>query len=180
MNMYFVAVVLPEELNEKILEWKRHMYEKYKCCVGLKSPAHITIVPPFWMEAYKEEQLLSDVEAISREFRSFPMATNNFSAFRPRTIFVAVSPSDELARLKKASDDFFRENEFYNLKIETRAFHPHITIATRDLFKKDFFEVWPYFAEKKFEKEWTASGLSVLRHNTKNWDVIYTAKFDQQ
>ncbi|MEI6946217.1 2'-5' RNA ligase family protein [Paraflavisolibacter sp. H34] len=178
MNMYFLAVVLPEELNEEILEWKRHMYEKYKCCVGLKSPAHITIVPPFWMEANKEEQLLSDVDVISKDVPPFPMATRNFSAFRPRTIFVDVRPSDELDRLKKAADDFFRENEFYNIKVETRPFHPHITIATRDLFKKDFFEAWPYFEQKQFEREWTAAGLSVLRHNTKNWDVIYTARFE--
>jgi 2'-5' RNA ligase len=105
------------------------------------------------------------------------MATHNFSAFKPRTIFIAPEPNDELNNIKKAMDDFFKNNSFYNIKIETKPFHPHITIATRDLYKKSFHEIWPWFAEKKFIEEWTVEGISLLRHNKKNWDVIYTSQF---
>jgi 2'-5' RNA ligase len=74
-------------------------------------------------------------------------------------------------------DDFFRLNSFYKIKIDTRPFHPHITIATRDLFKKSFCEAWPVFEKESFKEEWQVNGLSVLRHNKKNWDVIYTSQF---
>ena len=47
MQMYFNALVLPEQLDKKILTYKSWMADKYNCKVGLKSPAHITIVPPF-------------------------------------------------------------------------------------------------------------------------------------
>ena len=56
MQMYFVAIVLPSHLNEKLLAYKQLMLEKYNCKVALKSPAHITLVPPFWMEEEKEQQ----------------------------------------------------------------------------------------------------------------------------
>jgi 2'-5' RNA ligase len=176
--MYFIAIMLPSHLNEKVLKYKNLMLEKYNCQVGLKSPAHITLVPPFWMEDEKEEQLISDINSLSRDLHPFQVSTNNFSAFSPRTIFIAVSPNDQLAEIKKRSDFFFKSNS-YHIKIETRPFHPHITIATRDLFKKSFHEIWPWFAEKKFEEEWIADGLSLLRHNKKNWDVIYTSQFDK-
>lgn len=178
--MYFIAVVLPEELNRKVLPLKQYMLDDYHCKVGLKSPAHITIAPPFWMDHALEQDLLSDVDHLSRQFSAFPLHTNNFSAFKPRTIFIAVKHSGELNTLKKQADEFFGAKPQYKIKIENRPFHPHITIATRDLLKKAFSEAWPHFEKQAFEEEWTAQGLSVLRHNTRNWDVIHTGMFGQQ
>jgi 2'-5' RNA ligase len=177
--MYFIAFVLPGSLNEKVLKYKQMMLDKYNCKVALKSPAHITLVPPFWMEENKLQQLISDISSLSKRFRSFNITTNNFSAFKPRTIFIAVAPNEQLDEVKKAVDVLFKDNSFYDLKIETRPFHPHITIATRDLFKKSFYEIWPWFAEEKFAEEWAAEGISILRHNKKNWDVIYTSQFEK-
>lgn len=177
MQMYFIAIVLPQHLNEKVLNYKNMMLEKYNCTVGLKSPAHITLVPPFWMEDQKEQQLISDIENLSNYLYPFHISTNNFSAFKPRTIFIEPILTDELFKVKKATDNLFRNNSLYNITIETRPFHPHITIATRDLFKKSFYEIWPWFAEKKFMEEWITEGISILRHNKKNWDVIYTSQF---
>jgi len=177
--MYFIALVLPQSLNEKVLKYKNMMLEKYNCKVGLKSPAHITLVPPFWMDEEKEGQLISDINSLSKNLHPFNLSTNNFSAFKPRTIFIAPAPNTELDNVKNATDEFFKNNSFYNIKIDARPFHPHITIATRDLYKKSFYEIWPWFAEKKFLEEWTAEGISILRHNKKNWDVIYTSQFNQ-
>jgi 2'-5' RNA ligase len=178
MRMYFIAIVLPTQLNEKVLKHKQMMLDKYNCKVGLKSPAHITLLPPFWMEDEKEESLISDIDSLNNRFQPFLISTNNFSAFRPRTIFIALSPNENLNEVKAATDAHFKTNSFYNIKIDTRPFHPHITIATRDLYKKSFHEIWPWFAEKEFLEEWTIDGSSILRHNKKNWDVIHTSQFN--
>jgi 2'-5' RNA ligase len=169
--------VLPQPINEKVLKYKQMMLEKYNCKVGLKSPAHITLVPPFWMEAEKEQQLISDINSLNGSLPPFYLSTNNFSAFKPKTIFIALTPNEKLNEAKRTIDMLFKNNSFYNIKIDTKPFHPHITIATRDLFKKDFHEVWPWFAEKKFAEGWVAKGISILRHNKKNWDVIHTSQF---
>jgi 2'-5' RNA ligase len=177
MQMYFIAIVLPAHLNEKVLKYKNMMLEKFNCKVGLKSPAHITLVPPFWMEEEKEESLISDLENLSSQIAPFLVTTNNFSAFKPRTIFIQPVLTEELNKAKQAVDVVFRNNPLYNIKIETRPFHPHITIATRDLYKKSFHEIWPWFAEKEFKEEWMVEGISILKHNKKNWDVVYTSQF---
>ena len=174
--MYFVAVVLPEEFDTKILTYKKWMAEKYGCKVGLKSPAHITIVPPFYTEPAKEEQLKSDIQTVSSSIATFTIRTNNFSAFKPRTLFIAVEENEQLKLLKKTSDNLFRNTDF-KIKIENRPFHPHITIATRDLYKKDFADAWPQFEEKLFKEEFDAKGLSLLKHNSRTWDVVYTSTF---
>ena len=174
--MYFVAIVLPPDLNKKIRQWKELMHEKYGCKVSLKSPAHITLIPPLWMEEEKEQQLIKDVDTISSSIAPFTIAINNFSAFKPRTIFAGVVVSKELRSLKAAVDDHFLQTG-HTIKIDTRPFHPHITIATRDLHKKDFQEAWSVFETKRFKTEWEAKGLSVLRHNRTCWEVIHTSKF---
>jgi 2'-5' RNA ligase len=174
--MYFMAIVLPSHLNEKAAHWKNYMFEKYKCKVGLKSPAHITLIPPFWMEEMQEQIFLNNIDTIATTLSPFIIKCNNFSAFKPRTIFIDVHPNEQLIKLKAAVDSFFKKSDF-KIKLDRRPFHPHITIATRDLFKKSFYEAWPFFAEQKFEEEWQVNSLSVLRHNKKNWDVIATSQF---
>lgn len=174
--MYFIAIVLPDELNKKILKWKNFMHEKFGCKVGLKSPAHITLIPPFWMHEEKGQALIADIDVISLSVQPFTIAIRNFSAFKPRIIYVDVVVNEELRLLKSAADKFF-SNTDYKIKTESRPFHPHITIATRDLHKKAFHEAWPLFETKKFKAEWGANGLSLLRHNSTNWDVIYASTF---
>jgi 2'-5' RNA ligase len=174
--MYFIAIVLPASLNEKILRLKNFMYAQYKCEVGLKSPAHITLIPPFWMKQGKEALLLKDADTIAGNCVPFIARTKNFSAFKPRTIFIDVEKNENLFTVKETAEHFFKSSE-YKIKIDTRPFHPHITIATRDLFKKDFFDAWPKFENEKFEEEWEVKSLSVLRHNKKNWDVVQTSQF---
>ena len=175
--MYFVAIVLPTHLDEKVIRWKEWMQRHYNCKVGLKSPAHITLVPPFWMDQSEEQLLINAVASISKDLSSFVVSTNNFSAFKPRTIFIDLQKSVELEDAKKAVDIFFNREERFAAKVDARPFHPHITIATRDLFKKSFYEAWPLFEKEKFIEEWRVEGISVLRHNKKNWDVIYTSQF---
>jgi 2'-5' RNA ligase len=180
IKMYLIAIVLPQPLNERILSYKNFMLERFDCKVGLKSPAHITIIPPFWMEDEKEIQLFNDIDNLSSGIASFQIATNDFSAFKPRTIFIDVKPNKQLNSVKQSTDKFFKQRPEYKAKIENRPFHPHITIATRDLHKKAFYEAWPLFQNKNFEEEWTAKGMAVLRHNGRNWDVICTSSFAQE
>jgi 2'-5' RNA ligase len=176
-QMYFIAIVLPQHLDEKILPYKKLVLEKFDCKVGLKSPAHITIIPPFWMEDEKEAGLLHDTDNLCSGIHSFQIVTKNFSAFKPRTIFIDVEKNEQLKQVKQAADSFFKQRSLYKMKIENRNFHPHITIATRDLHKKTFYEAWQLFETKEFTEEWMATGMSVLRHNKSNWNVIHTSGF---
>jgi len=175
--MYFIAQVLPPHLNEQVLQWKWLMQERYGCKVALKSPAHITLVPPFWLDEQFEAALVQDTNTVVAGVAAFTIITNGFSAFKPRTIFIAVEPNAHLDALKKKVDDFFAGKEAYKVKLDRRPFHPHITIATRDLHKKTFAEAWPLFETKAFKEEWTADSISVLRHNKKNWEVFHMATF---
>ena len=177
MTMYFIAIVLPQDLNAEIITYKKMMLEKWGCKVGLKSPAHITLIPPSWLPPEVEKEIISDLDHLAKHFSPFVIDTINFSSFKPRTIFIDVVLSNELNEVKKVVNNFFKQNTKYAVKTDNRPFHPHITIATRDFSKSVFAEAWPYFQEKEFTKSFTASGISLLRHNGAIWDIIHTAQF---
>ena len=169
MKMFFIALLLPEELNEKVRVYKKYMQERYGCSVALRSPAHITLVPPFWFDENNELSLVQSLENF--EFGpGFTLTTHHFSSFPPRTIFIALDPSDELNHLKERSDLHFRQSGLA-IPTDARPFHPHITIATRDLHKKNFHESWAYFKDRNFMHSFRVERLSLMKHNGSIWEV---------
>ena len=90
MNMYFVALVAPPGINEDVLKWKNFFRERYECMVALKSPAHITLIPPFWMKEELEDDLIRSLEEFSVAKNKFPVELKNFDAFKPTVIYVDV------------------------------------------------------------------------------------------
>lgn len=176
-SMYFIAIVLPEEINQAVLPLKQWMFDHYQCKVGLRSPAHITLVPPFWMEEDLENDLVKELDEVTKHLTAFTISTNNFSSFKPSTIFIAVEENSILDKTRQMTVDHFKQKSRFKMKFDQRPFHPHITISTRDLFKKSYYEAWEYFCNKEFRMEGLINGISILRHNKKNWDVFHTSQF---
>ena len=178
MNMYFVALVAPEEIDRQILKWKNFFKENYGCTVALKSPAHITLIPPFWMNEELEKDLIKSIDEFSTAKNKFEIALKDFAAFKPRVIYVDVLKNELLNGLHESLSDFIYKQNKFPIKKEDRSFHPHVTLATRDLYKKAFYEAWEIFSVRKYEVLWLVKGISLLRHNKKNWDVIFTSQFE--
>ena len=176
MNMYFIALVAPEEIDQQVLKWKNLFKERYECSVALKSPAHITIVPPFWMNEELENDLINSVREFSITKTKFEITLQNFAAFQPKVIFVDVVKNKMLNDLYQSFADFIISQNKFPIKKEDRHFHPHVTLATRDLYKKAFQESWEIFSKKKYEALCIFNGISLLRHNKKIWDVISTSQ----
>ncbi|MDB5252523.1 MAG: hypothetical protein JWP27_1692 [Flaviaesturariibacter sp.] len=176
-ELYFAALVLPEELNTEIAVYKQRMLDDFGCRVALRSPAHITLLPPFRMDAAQESALVAALDDCLAGISPFMVSTNGFGSFRPRTIFIEPVMSDALAALKKQVDVFARNNTSFGAAADVRPFHPHITIATRDLSREAFAVAWTDWADQPFAREWRADGLSLLRMGQKKWEVINTSPF---
>ncbi len=177
MHMYYLAIVAPEEINKEVLQWKNFFKERYSAVVALRSPAHITLIPPFWMKDDLEKELIDAISEFCNTQESFNIQLKDFSVFKPKAVFIDVLKTERLENVHRALNEFIKNENKFPIKKDERIFHPHITLATRDLYKKVFFEAWEIFSIKKYQAEWMASGISLLRHNKKNWDVVYTSQF---
>jgi 2'-5' RNA ligase len=123
-----------------------------------------------------ENDLINSIREFSITKTKFEIGLQNFAAFQPKVIFVEVMKSEILDNFYQSFADFiFGQNKF-PIKKEDRPFHPHVTLSTRDLYKKAFHEAWEIFSKKKYEALWIVNGISLLRHNKKNWDVIFTSQ----
>lgn len=175
MPLFFVAVLLPDDLNEKISEWKRYMKQHYGCKVALRSPAHITLVPPFNLKDEQVAALDSSLTYIANKQKTFSIALNGFSAFPQGVIYVRVGKSPELPDLKSMVEEELVSKSF-PIKVDERPFVAHVTIANRDIGKADFSDAWAFFKEQKYEASFSADHLALLKNEPEGWRLV--KKFD--
>ncbi len=179
MHMYYLAILAPEEINEEVLKWKNFFKERFNCIKALNSPAHITLIPPFWMNDHSEKDLIDALKIFCRRQDRVLIQLKDFSAFEPKVIYVDVVKNERLELLHQNFNDFICSQNKFPVKRSETIFQPHISLATRDLYKKDFQTAWELFSKKKYEAAWMANSISLLRHNKKNWEVISTSQFSQ-
>jgi 2'-5' RNA ligase len=176
--MYFIAIVAPDELNNQVLVWKNYMGQHYGCKAALRSPAHITLVPPFSMKEENENELSNYLKEFSAAEKSFPIHVKDFYNFKPRVIFLHVELDSLLIELKERLDIYLLSLQKFPVKKEERPFHPHITIANRDLHKKDFPKAWDYFQNLSFTARFPANNVSLLKHNNTHWNIARNFQFE--
>ena len=171
-NMYFVAIVCPPEINDKVLQYKNWMRDRFGCIVALKSPAHITLVPPFWLEASNEEQLLRTLEQFAGNSTEVEIHLNGFSHFGNRVIFINVTNTPLLDELKRRTEDHFSQAFAGLIKKDERPFHPHVTIANRDLKPAAFDQAWEYFSRQEFVAIFNTKAIAILKAVDGKWLVV--------
>ena len=169
--LYFIAIVAPSHIDEQVLIWKKYMEQHYGCKVALRSPAHITLVPPFSMKEESEIELSNYLQEFSSGEKSFSIRVKDFDNFKPHVIFLHVEPGGPLLQLQERLNEYLLSLKKFPIKKEERPFHPHITIANRDLPKKDFAKAWAYFQTLSFTAEFTAGSVSLLKHNNHRWEI---------
>lgn len=175
-NLYFVAIVPNPELVEKIRVLKQQVADKYFSFASLKLPAHITLIPPFYLKIEKENQLIELLQKNVKGFLPFNIGLNGFGNFKPKVIYINV---EENSVLKNLFMLFFNEyNHFVGLEEKPKSkFHPHITIAFRDLDKEHFTEAWNYFNPLPFSECFNTQSITLFKHNGKVWEVLKELKF---
>lgn len=169
---FFVALIPPEPLAGEIMAWKEEFNARFNSKAALRSPAHLTLHMPFEWPEKRNQELLSVFGQTAKATAPFQIQLKGFGAFPPRVIYVAVTPSQELSTFQQAVNEQARK-QLYLLHPthNDRGFHPHLTVAFRDLRKIDFPTAWDLVVDAAFDKTWTANELALLRHDGKCWQV---------
>lgn len=170
MALYFIALVPPIPLQEKIKSIKEEIAEKYHARHALKLPAHITLRIPFKKTEGEEKDLVTVLEKFVEQEISFEIDLFGFGSFPPRVLFVNVANQEPVIELHNRLQKTFEQ---YTGEIQERQnFHPHITLATRDLARDEFRKAWSELKIRHFEDSWHVDHLTLFKHNGKKWDVL--------
>lgn len=177
VKKYFLAIVIPTPLFEKVEAVKQNLFVQHDLKGALRSPAHITLHRPFEWKEEKENVLIEQLNVFNFS-PDFNIELNNFSFFEPRVIYVNVLPNNQLLALHDALKMHAKkELKLFNEVNDSRGYHPHITVASRDLKKPLFFELKNYFEDEKLSGTFTCSNFSLLKLE-KKWEVLKTFSFN--
>jgi 2'-5' RNA ligase len=172
-KLYFVAIVPPSPIYEEAFEQKVYFKTKYNSKASLNSPPHITLHMPFrWVEK-NEDELVSHLSAFAGENLPVSIHLNGFSSFPPRVIFINVDITPELERLQKNLQRYFkRQLNLFNANYKELPFHPHLTLAFRDLKKPNYQKAREEFIGKNYQASFLADKIALLKHSGSVWEVF--------
>jgi 2'-5' RNA ligase len=177
LQKYFLAIVPSEPLLSDIQNIKQSVFDNYKSKGALRSPGHITLHMPFSFDESKENKL---IECLSEfQFKTtFPISLNNYDCFEPRVIFINVQEQTELFDFQKQLVSHIKRHlNIFNQSDDMRGFHPHITIAFRDLKKPTFYKAWEEYKSKTFSADFICNSFSLLKHQNDEWIVLRKFEF---
>jgi 2'-5' RNA ligase len=180
MALYFIGILAPRDIQQVVLGWKHYMLQRFGCRNALKSPAHITLIPPFELETGKQQLLNGYLDQFSVGQVDFSISIRNFSHFGNRVIFASVEDNPDLQKLQTALESWLGGASLFHLKDAGRSFHPHITIANRDLDQKDFFPAWNHFSLQTYSAHFKAGSLSLLLHDANKWNLVHSSGFQPE
>lgn len=171
LTLYFLALIPPEPLRESVKSLKEEMRDRFGAGHALKSPAHITLQMPFKRPAGQEKDMMARLAAFSAEESAFKVDLSGFDCFALRVIYVRVSRHEPIIGLhNRLKTHLLSTMNFSQEEVGSR-FHPHLTIATRDLRKGAFHQAWQEFESRPFEASFLADSLYLLKHNGRHWDI---------
>lgn len=177
LQKYFIAIIPPEPIYSEIETIKRTVSDKYNNKSALRSPAHITLHMPFEWKSEKEELIINALDKFSFS-TTFSVTLNNYSAFEPKVVFIDVAHNNSLIQLQSELVQHIKlQLNIFNQANDMRGFHPHITIAFRDLKKSDFYRMMDEYKEKKINTDFSVSSFFLLKHTGKNWLPYKEFKF---
>lgn len=171
MHLYFVAISIPEPISSEIRIFQQEMAEQFESSRQLKIPVHITLIPPF--RFISDDDVIKGFEKATSKliFRS-DIELNGFNQFREKVLFVSIEQNEELDETRSKIFERITDELSLQWPDYTSNFHPHITIANRDLSYKAFQKAWPIFRERTFSRRFNNIEIVLYKHVKGKWHQL--------
>ena len=170
MIHYFIAVLPDPVIREEVTAFKLECDRLFEARHSLKSPPHLTLIPPFRWPPGKRYELREALVEFAAQEMPFAVELENFNCFEPRVLYVDVKKNEELKALQARLAGFLDRRLGFRQK-RGHGFNPHMTIAHRDLKEERFSEAWAHFSQKRYRRQFTEDKLALLRHSNGKWEV---------
>ncbi len=115
--------------------------------------------------------------------KQFIIQLKDFGAFenkRNPVVFVQPVVTKELQALQQQLIANFSSVFPGNIHPTDLDFHPHMTIAYRDLSPEMFQQAWNEYKHKSLDEAFEVDAVYLLQHDSKKWNIISTYNLAQQ
>ncbi len=169
--LYFIAVIPPADIQKQVTHFKEVARDRFQSKRALNSPPHITLIPPFRHPAKQEQELIGLLDAFNAQLVAFPISLQDFGAFPPRVIFIDIEPSSALKTCRESLLHWCQQ-EIGLPDNSPFGFHPHMTIAFKDLKQGTFPAAWDHFEAIAYEASFWVREVFLLRFDSGQWQTI--------
>ncbi|PWT74867.1 MAG: RNA 2',3'-cyclic phosphodiesterase [Bacteroidetes bacterium] len=173
-KLYFIAILMPPEIANSVITIKEEFAARFKSRHALKTPPHVTLQAPFYMSEKEEVEFRQQLSVFFERIPPFFLQFNNFASFKKKkfpVIYINPDKNEELEVIHEDLMYFLRELNFP--EEQTRiSFHPHMTIANRDLTGDQFEAAWPEFENRIFHAKFRVRQVHLLRHDGEKWEPV--------
>ena len=176
--LFFIALLPDEVIQKEVTQFKEYAAKHFRSSRALRSPPHITLIPPFKWPEERVGELYAVLEPFAAEEYPFQLGLDNFNSFAPRVIFVDVEKKAELYGLQSRLEAYLEVR--LDLKNKSHhAYHPHMTVAFKDLRRSVFPEAWAYFSKLKYKRAIEVNAVALLQHSGARWEVLHEFVFEE-
>lgn len=173
LPLYFVGLIPQGEVKKQIDNIRNQNSGRFGCRVALKSPPHITVLPPFRIEPENVEAMKSVVRSSFPSPNGLLVKFSDVGTFERRTIFLDVLNDHHLnafdvkaKELVAAYPHYFQNARFHEV------FHPHVTLANRDILPEYFDEMVSYLRNKIYPIMCDSLRLEILHLERGRWEIV--------
>lgn len=177
-TLFFVALLPDEAIQQEVTALKGVAAEQFGSSHALKSPPHITIIPPFRLSVAQLPALEHTLSLAASQLAPFPVRLNGFDHFGRRVIFVDVGMDEPLLNSYRLTSEVFHQQ--LGLKPDSRPFHAHMTVAFKDLHPSVYPKAWAYFSSQPYKRTFMAQALTLLKHSGQRWEPQGSYKLSVQ
>jgi len=192
---FFVAIELPQPISDRAWEVHRQLANIDSQIKTLKSPPHITLLPPFPWETEDLPKLQASLRAFAASQPPLAIALDGFSGFKPKVVYIKVVENPYLEQLyrdllahleadldlapkslskKATAPPHPSPSEVPNVaatkKNQPRPILPHITLAKR-LNQPRYRKLMDTLKEQSFQFEFTATHITLFIYKENCWKV---------
>ena len=176
-RLFFIAIVPTKNVADAITAIKHDFAARFGSSRALRVMPHITLKAPFKMPESKRAGLLQWFGKLDLKCAAFDVILKDFGAFdNPENpvIFVKPETSALLEKLQTAIIDKVSSLLPKAVGMTDTHFHPHMTVAYRDLTRENFENAWAEYQHRAFSASFRADAICLLEHDGTKWNIVAT------
>jgi 2'-5' RNA ligase len=175
-SLYLLAILPPPLMSVEIHQVRQECADRFKVYKALRPPIHITLYKPFHADEALEKRIINLLAAATKDLPSFIQHLEDFGSFRKKVVYINALKSRELINLQAAVKSVIISNQFDPKPDEKdiNSFHPHITIAYRDISAGIFQEIWKEYENRDLKLSFPVEDFTLLKHQHEKWNPVFS------
>ncbi|MBN3521375.1 RNA 2',3'-cyclic phosphodiesterase [Algoriphagus lutimaris] len=177
---YFLAIVPDGELQEKATALKLELKDRFNIKYALKSPAHITLKMPFTYNEAKEDYLIERLQEFMIHYSPLELTIGGIDTFGNRVVFLKVKGNEDLFQLQTNLKTFCKRELKLNDELSDRNYHPHMTLAFKDLKKNPIPNIIKVLDSQPIFEKIVVRQLFLLKRANGRWFTHRSVDFGEK